>query len=64
MCLSQEDVYRIAYLTQRGWTCSGEVWTKPGKTREITRHHHCGCCTYEEQTDEFDLEQAFWAQED
>jgi hypothetical protein len=64
MCISEYQAHQVAFLTQRGWTChdfaSGCVWTKPGETRTVEKSHPCGCCKYEEQTEEFDLDDAYW----
>lgn len=55
--LSQEDVYRISYLTMRGWTLSCGDWEKPGFERSIM-----GRWDREEPTTKFDLESAYYAQ--
>jgi hypothetical protein len=64
MCgLSEQDVYQITYITMHGWEhVWADVWRKPGMTRAVEKTHPCGCCHFEEQTEDFDFERAYWAQ--
>lgn len=64
-CLTQERVHMIAYLTMHGWKLSyTNEWVKEGFTYKATvREHCCGGCFREVDTEYFELEQAYEAQE-
>ncbi len=53
--LTEWDVFRITYITQRGWRpeWGGGWWRKPGKTRMSWRDQK------DVETEDFDLDQAF-----
>lgn len=60
--LTTEEAHQIAYLTMHGWTLVGEEWQKKGFEHEYEKSHGCGCCTYNETTPYFSLENAYYAQ--
>jgi hypothetical protein len=67
--LTVEDVYMISYLVMRGWKHQGypDCWIKEGfyhtKTQRAERCN-CGGCWEDVETNEFDLEEAYYVQEE
>jgi hypothetical protein len=42
---TMEEIHKIAYVTQKGWACYGEIWSKEGVILELLdcrgdRHPH------------------------
>jgi hypothetical protein len=61
---STEDIHQVAYLTLHGWELSGLQWRKKGFARKVQKDHPCGCCSFEEETEDFDTDDAYWEQRD
>lgn len=65
---THKDMYMISYLVFNGWEpnydCSS--WKKDGHSHKIavTKHDKHGYFEAEEDTEWFDLEDAFWEQKD
>jgi hypothetical protein len=62
--LGEEDIHRVAWLTMRGWTCLGHSWTKLGFKQRSQRSRPCGCCTEDVETEVFNRDEAYWAQQE
>lgn len=65
---THRDIYMISFLVSRGWEpdYSCEQWKKEGHYHKVkvTKHDKHGYYDTEEETEWFDLEQAFWEAQD
>ena len=58
---SIEEIYMVSYVTQKGWEpdYNFELWKKEGHITTTKKHHPCGCCSKDVETEWFSLEEAF-----
>lgn len=57
--LTIEDVYKIVFITMRGWNLYSDKWKKEGQVNIIRQHQICGCCVKDVETDDFTLDEAY-----
>ena len=59
------EIHQIAYVTQHGWVLCGESWSKAGFSRTVQdRDRYDWLETHERQTEDFDLDAAYDAQQE
>jgi len=58
--LDEEDVFKITYITMKGWMLEYDGWVKPGITQTVEKYQPCGCCVkLDTSVSNFTLYEAF-----